>query len=64
MNSEMFCEISLFLVSFAALAALERLFPSVRPHVALQIARRGASEVALVTLEWLFSQMFPHDVNL
>ena len=55
MNYEMFSETSLFLVSFAALVAPESLFPSVRPHVALQVTRGSASVVALVTLVWLFS---------
>ena len=59
----MFCEISLVGVSFVALAAPERLFPTVSPHVLLQVTRRGASKVALVTLEWLFSSMLPHHVN-
>ena len=59
----MFCEIRFSLVSFVALVALERLFPSVRPHVALQLGRRGASVVALVTLVWFFSCMLPHHVN-
>ena len=60
----MSCEISLFLVSFAAFVAPEGLFPTVRPHVLLQITRRDTSVVALVTLEWLFSCMFPHHVLL
>ena len=37
-------------------------FPGVRPHVTLQITRRSASEVALFTLEWLFSRMIAHHV--
>ena len=37
-NSEMFCESILSRVSFAALVALERLLPSVCPHVALQMS--------------------------
>ena len=49
-------------VSFAASVALERLFPSVRPHVALQMTRRNTSVVALVTLVWLFPRMLPHHV--
>ena len=52
-NSVMFCEIPLVLVSFAAFVAPERLLPTVRPHVALQVTRRSASVVALVTLVWL-----------
>ena len=59
----MFCEIRFSLVSFVALVALERLFPSVRPHVTLQITRRSGSIVALVTPVWLFSCMLPHNVN-
>ena len=59
----MFCELALSSVSFVAFVAPERLFPSVRPHVALQVTRRSASVVALVTLEWLFSCMLPHHVN-
>ena len=62
-NSEMSCEIALLSVSFAALVTLEKLFPSVRLHVVLQLKRRSASEVALVTLVWLFSRMVPHHVN-
>ena len=61
-NSQMACQTSLALVSFCALVALERLFPSVRYHVALQITRRGTSVVALVTLVWLFSCVVPHHV--
>ena len=57
-NFGMFCEIRLSL----AFVAPERLFPSVRPHVAPQITRRSAGEVALVTLEWLFSCVLPHHV--
>ena len=59
----MFCEIAFLSVSFAAFVAPERLFPTVRPHVALQITRRGTCVVALVTLVWLFSCMLPHCVN-
>ena len=44
-------ELVLSSVSFAASVALERLRPSVRYHVLLQIARRSANEVALVTLD-------------
>ena len=62
-NYEMFCEISLVLVIFAALITLETFFSTMRPNVTLQIARRSASVVALVTLEWLFSCMLPHHVN-
>ena len=59
----MFCKAALLCVSFAALVALERLLPSVRRHVALQVARSSASVVALVTLVWLFSCVVPHHVN-
>ena len=62
MNLGMFCELVLLCVSFVALVALERLLPSVRYHVLLQVTRRGASKVALVTLEWFFSCMLPHHV--
>ena len=62
MNSDMFCEINISFVSFAASVALERLLPSVRLHVLLQITRRSASVVALVTLEWPFSCVLPHHV--
>ena len=58
----MFCELLFLFVIFVALVALERPFPSVRPHVALQVARRSGSVVALVTLERLFSCMLPHHV--
>ena len=36
-NLEMFYKVVFFCVSFAALVALERLLPSVRRHVALQV---------------------------
>ena len=58
----MFCELLFVLVSFTALVALERLLPCVRLHVVLQITRRGARVVALVTLERLFSSMHTHNV--
>ena len=58
----MSCEILSVFVSFVALVALERLFPSVRSHVLLQVTRSGASVVALVTLVWLFSCVVPHHV--
>ena len=61
-NFEMFCEIVLLCVSFAALVALERLLPSVRHHVVLQLARRSASIIALVTLMWFFPCVLPHHV--
>ena len=63
MKLGMFCELVFSAVSFAALVALERLLPSVCYHVALQITRRGASVVTLVTLEWLFSCVLSHHVN-
>ena len=44
------------------MVALDKLLPRVHPHVALQVARRSASEVALVTLVWFFSCMVPHHV--
>ena len=62
MKLGMFCEISFLFVSFVALVALERLLPSVRYHVLLQVTRRGAGVVALVTLVWLFSCVLPHHV--
>ena len=63
MKLGMFCELAFSAISFAALVALERLLPSVRPHVLLQVTRRSASVVALVTLVWLFSCVLPHHVN-
>ena len=63
MNSLMSCELDLLAISFGAFVAPERLFPSVRPHVALQITRRSASEVALVKFVWLFSCVLHHHVN-
>ena len=50
-------------VSFVALVALERLLPSVCYRVVLQMTRRNASVVALVTLLWLFSCVLHHHVN-
>ena len=58
----MFRQTSLVFVSFAALVALERLRPHVGPRVTLQLTRRNASVVALVTLERLFSRVVPHHV--
>ena len=58
----MFRQTSLVLVSFAASVALERLRPHVGPRVTLQLTRRNASVVALVTLERLFSRVVPHHV--
>ena len=63
MDLGMFCEILFVFVSFSTLVALERLLPSVCYHVALQVTRRSASVVALVTLVWLFSCVVPHHVN-
>ena len=63
MNFEMFRKISFLLVSFAALVALEWSFPSVLPHVPLQMARLRANIVALVTFERLFSVVLCHHVN-
>ena len=62
MNSEMFCELALLSEDFAALVALEMPLPRVRSHVLLQLTRRSASEVALVTLIWLFFCVAPHHV--
>ena len=62
-NSGMLCKLPFSVVSFAALVALERLFPTVRLHVLLQVTRRSESEVALVTLVWLFSCVLPPHVN-
>ena len=59
----MLCEQVLLFVSFAAFVALERLLPGVRSNVALQMTRRSASVIALVTLEGLFSSVHPHHVN-
>ena len=57
-------ELVLSSVSFAAFVAPERFLPSVCPHVALQVTRGSASEVALVALVWLFSRMLPDHVNI
>ena len=46
---------------FVALWTIEPL-ARVRLHVALQMTRRSASIIALVTLEWLFSCVHPHHV--
>ena len=62
-NSEMFCERAFSSESFAAVVALERLLSSVRHHVLLQMTRRSAIVVALVTLVWLFSCMLNHHVR-
>ena len=55
-------QVSLVRVCFAALVALERLLPRVRPNVLLQVTIRSTSEVALVTLERPFSRVHPHHV--
>ena len=62
MDPEMFRQTSLVLVSFAASVALERLRPHVGPRVTLQLTRRNASVIALVTLEWFFACVHPHHV--
>ena len=61
-DSYMFCEVILSFVSLAASVAPERSPARVRPHVALQLTRTHGSEVALVTLEGLFSSVHPHHV--
>ena len=48
---------------FITAIALERFFPSVLPHVALQMTRSSASVVALVTFERPFSRVHRHHVN-
>ena len=58
----MLFEVTFLCESFAALVALKRPLPSVRPHVLLQMTINIASMVALVTLVWLFSCMLPHHV--
>ena len=58
----MFCELSFSFVLFTALVAPERPLSSVRSHVTLQLAKSNATEVALVTLVWLFSCVHPHHV--
>ena len=63
MNFDMFCKISLFFVSLAALVALEWSLPRVLPHVLLQITRSSASIVALLTFERFLSCVHPHNVN-
>ena len=50
-NFEMFCELDIPFEIFAALVALERFHPRICPNVTLQMTRRSASIVALVTLE-------------
>ena len=60
---DVFRQTSLVCVSFIASVALEGFHPSVRPNVLLQITRRRAGMVALVTLERLFSCVDPHYVH-
>ena len=60
---DMFYKILLLFVGFAALVALKWSFPSVRPHVPLQITSCSASVVALVTFERLLSCVLHHHVN-
>ena len=60
----MACEALLMFERFIALVALEWFFPNVLHHVLLQITRRSACIVALVTLERLFSGVLCHHVNL
>ena len=63
MNRRNFWEVLFLFESFNPLVALEWSFPSVRSHVLLQMTGFGASVVALVTFERLFSCMLPHCVN-
>ena len=63
MNFGMFYKISFLLVSFAALVAFEWSLRRVLPHVPLQITRRSASIVALVTFERPFPSVLSHHVN-
>ena len=59
----MACEALLMFERFITFVALEWFFPSVLPHMLLQIARRSASVVALVAFERLFSGVLSHHVN-
>ena len=59
----MSCELALSFVSLVALVALKRPLSGVYPHVALQITRRRASVVALVTLVWFISCVLTHHVH-
>ena len=56
----MFCELAILYVSFAAFFEFETLFPSVRPHVALQMIRSSGNVHAFIALVRLFSCMLPH----
>ena len=58
----MACEVLLMFERFITRVALELFFPSVLPHVFLQITRRSASIVALVTFERLFTGVLSHNV--
>ena len=58
----MFYETIVVTERFFAFSALEWLFPCVCPHVAFQMTRCHTSVVAVVTFEWLFSSMLPHNV--
>ena len=53
------CEVNFPFESFITLVALEKLFPSVCPHVSLQGRWLSASIVALVTLVRFFFCMLP-----
>ena len=59
----MTCEALLMFERFVTLVALEWFFPSVLPHVLLQLARSNASIVALVAFERLLSCVLSHHVN-
>ena len=59
----MACEAPLLFERFITLVALEWFFPSVLPHVFLQMTRSSASVVALIAFEWLFSCVHPHHVE-
>ena len=59
----MFGEANFPFKSVIALVALEWSFPSVRPHVCLQMIRSSASVVALVAFERSLSCVHPHHVN-
>ena len=59
----MFGEANFPFKSVIALVALEWSFPSVRPHVCLQMIRSSASVVALVTFERLLSRVHHHHMN-
>ena len=48
---------------FFTSVALEWFFPTVLPHVFLQIARRSTSMVALVTFERFFAGVLSHNMT-